>query len=97
MYRCEICGHLSQPRQPAFKVTLETRRRFYPHRPKVNACYKRIRTGTKFVHTDDRGGVGEETAREATACAACAERIAARRATPPTRVVVERTRHRRTG
>jgi hypothetical protein len=93
MYRCEICGVVSKPRQPAYRIPFETRRTFYPYRPKVNACYKRLKGGgTKFVHTDDRGGAGYETAREVTACGACAARIAEQRAQRPTRVVVDRRR-----
>src|SRR5688572_23080289 len=95
MYRCEICGALSQPRQPAFRIPFETRRKFYPKRPKVNACRKRLKTGgTKFVHIDDRGGAGHEIAREVTACGACAARIAEQRSQRPTRVVVDTPRRR---
>jgi hypothetical protein len=62
----------------------------------VNACHVRLRHGgTKFVHTDDRGGFGLECAREATVCGECAARIAESRARVPKRVVVERYEPRR--
>jgi hypothetical protein len=95
MYRCEICGELSQPYQPAHRIAYETRRTFYPKRPKANACYKRLKDGgTKFVRRDDRGGTGYEIVREVTACGRCAARIAERRAERPTRVVVDTPRRR---
>jgi len=95
MYRCELCNHVSEPRQPAFRVILETRPRSYPPREKVNACYKRVPGGTKFKRTDDRGGFGLECAREATVCGRCAARIAEMKARIPKRVVVDRASPRR--
>ncbi len=93
VYRCELCNRVSEPRQPAFKIVLETRPRSYPRRERVNACYKRFRYGTKFVHTDDPGGTGAERAREATVCAGCATRLAEARARVPARIVVDRKEH----
>jgi hypothetical protein len=53
-------------------ITIETRQVRYPYRAKVNACYKLQRDGaTKFVRTDDHGGCGLESAREALACHDC--------------------------
>jgi hypothetical protein len=95
MYRCELCNHVSEPRQPAFRVVLETRPRSYPKREKANPCYKRFRDGTKFVRRHDRGGFGLECAREATVCGRCAARIAEMKARVPKRVVVDRAAPRR--
>jgi hypothetical protein len=72
MYKCQICGNNSQPRTPAYRITIETRQVRYPYRAKVNACYKLQRDGTtKFARTDDPGGYGLESAREALACLDC--------------------------
>ncbi|HEX5085961.1 MAG TPA: hypothetical protein VFY40_28335, partial [Blastocatellia bacterium] len=72
MYKCQICGNNSQPRTPAYRITIETRQVHYPHRTKVNACYKLQRDGTtKFVRMDDTGGSGLESAREAMVCHGC--------------------------
>jgi hypothetical protein len=69
MYKCQICGNNSQPRTPAYRITVESRQVRYPHRAKVNACYKLQRNGTsKFVKIDDPGGCGLECAREALVC-----------------------------
>jgi hypothetical protein len=90
MFRCEICGNVSQPRQPSFKIPVETRAVIYPKRSRVNACKKEFPRGRRFVRTDDPGGVGREAAREATACGECAERHRERRLAPRVRVVVDR-------
>jgi len=72
MYKCQICGNNSQPRTPAYRITIETRQVRYLFRAKVNACYKLQRDGTtKFTRTDDRGGFGLECAREALVCLDC--------------------------
>ncbi|HZS08630.1 MAG TPA: hypothetical protein VFD58_27600 [Blastocatellia bacterium] len=76
MYKCEICGQNSQPRTPAYKVTIETRAVLYPERPKANSCWKLRGDRRKFVHPDDPGGTGEECAREVTVCARCAANLA---------------------
>jgi len=72
MYKCQICGNNSQPRTPAYRITIETRQVRYLFRSKVNACHKLQRNGTtKFVRTDDPGGFGLECAREALVCHDC--------------------------
>ncbi|PYS12326.1 MAG: hypothetical protein DMG15_14650 [Acidobacteria bacterium] len=72
MYKCQICGNISEPRSPAFRLTLKTRDVYYKKREKVNGCYKRLPSGgTKFVRTDDPGGVGRECVHEAIVCHAC--------------------------
>jgi hypothetical protein len=54
------------------RITIESRQVHYPHRAKVNACRKLQRDGTtKFVRTDDTGGSGLESAREALVCHGC--------------------------
>jgi hypothetical protein len=73
MYRCEICSDLSKPNTPAHKLILKTRTTIYPKRPKVFACWKRVRDGTKFTRTDDPGGVGQQIVREVTVCLQCAK------------------------
>jgi len=72
MYKCQICSNNSQPRTPAYRITIETRKVRYLYRAKVNACYKLQRNGTKkFVRTDDPGGFGLELACEALVCRDC--------------------------
>jgi len=72
MYKCQICGNNSQPRTPAYRITIESRHTRYPKREKVNACYKLQRDGTtKFVRTSDPGGWGRECEREAMVCHDC--------------------------
>jgi hypothetical protein len=72
MYKCQICGNNSQPRTPAYRITIESRQTHYPHRAKAHACRKLQRDGTtKFVRTDDPGGSGLERAREALVCHGC--------------------------
>ncbi|MGH9767230.1 MAG: hypothetical protein ACREAB_07325, partial [Blastocatellia bacterium] len=72
MYKCQICGNNSQPRTPAYRITVENRQVRYLRRAKVNACWKLQRDGTtKFVRTDDPGGSGLECAREALVCHDC--------------------------
>jgi hypothetical protein len=72
MYKCQICGNNSQPRTPAYRITIESRQVRYPHRAKAHACRKLQRDGTtKFVRTDDPGGSGLESAREALVCQDC--------------------------
>jgi hypothetical protein len=76
MYKCQICGNNSQARVPAYKITIEIRPVRYPRREKANACYKRRPDGiTKFVRTDDPGGIGSETVREVIACPDCAAKL----------------------
>jgi hypothetical protein len=79
MYKCQICGNTSQPRTPAYKITTETRSVSYPARSKVNACWKRVivkgEPRSKFIRTDDKGGIGFECAREVIACPDCVAKL----------------------
>lgn len=69
MYRCQICNTVSPAATPSHKVTLESRPKEYPSRPK--ACSMRV--GRKLKSFDDPGGSGYEIAKEVMACRSCAE------------------------
>ncbi|MFP4436499.1 MAG: hypothetical protein ACLFVO_04565 [Chloroflexaceae bacterium] len=55
---------------PATRVTVETRYRQYPQRPKAHP----VKRKGKIEMVDDPGGEGYEIAREVLACPACAAR-----------------------
>lgn len=76
MYRCELCNRVSRPGERASKVVIERRPTEYPSRGKA----QRQRTGRKSKQQDDPGGAGYEIAKEAVACATCAEGILAKEA-----------------
>ncbi len=69
MYRCELCNRVSRPGERATKVVVERRPTEYPSRGKA----QRARSGRRSKLHDDPGGAGYEIAKEAMACAACAE------------------------
>ena len=71
MYRCQSCGTIVGPNQPALKVTTETRERQYPQRGEANA-----RAIGRRRSKMDPGGTGLEIAEEKLLCAACAEKHA---------------------
>jgi hypothetical protein len=62
MFKCEKCRQVSQPGETSVKVTLSTRQREY-------LAFKRL------DGTQDRGGIGNEIAREVVCHAACAEML----------------------
>jgi hypothetical protein len=74
MYKCQLCHNNSQPRVPAHRITLTTHAVFYPAREKVNVCRKRAGDHSKFVRTNDPGGIGFECEREILVCPECAAR-----------------------
>lgn len=69
MYRCESCGSVVGPNQPAIKVVTETRERNYPQRPDANARSKKARRRSK----SDPGGAGLEIAEEQLLCRSCTQ------------------------
>jgi len=76
MYKCQICGQTSEPRQPAHKLVIETRPVRYPFRKEAQACWKLEPDGrTKYKKTNDNGGLGRECVREITVCIECHERV----------------------
>ena len=76
MYRCELCNRVSRPGERAAKVVMERRPTEYPSRGKA----QRSRSGRRSKFHDDPGGAGYEIAKEAMACAACAEELLAKEA-----------------
>lgn len=69
MYRCQVCDGVAPTNTSAIRQVVETRRRKYPFREKVNQFLKDGRKKT----SDDPGGVGFEIVREILVCPACAE------------------------
>ena len=76
MYRCQLCNRVSRPGERASKVVLERRPTEYPSRGKA----QKARAGRRSRYQDDPGGAGYEIAKEAIACAACAQEILAKEA-----------------
>ena len=37
MYKCQVCGDVTAPHTPAFRITMETRARCYPRRYHANS------------------------------------------------------------
>ncbi|MGB5811883.1 MAG: hypothetical protein WBG86_15195 [Polyangiales bacterium] len=74
MYRCQLCNRVSRPGERATKVVTESRPAEYPSRSKA----QRARTGRRSKFHDDPGGAGYQIAKEAMACASCAEEQAAK-------------------
>ena len=68
MFICYSCSQPSPPAKRAHRMTLETRAKSYPYRPKANRVKE---PGKPEDWRDDPGGVGFETAREALVCSAC--------------------------
>ena len=76
MYRCELCNRVSRPGERASKVVTERRPTEYPSRSKA----QRARSGRRSKYQDDPGGAGYEIAKEAIACATCAQEQLAKEA-----------------
>ena len=76
MYRCELCNRVSRPGERATKVVIERRPAEYPSRGKA----QRARSGRRSKFQDDPGGAGYEIAKEAMACATCAQEQLAKEA-----------------
>ncbi len=76
MYRCELCNRVSRPGERATKVVIERRPTEYPSRGKA----QRARSGRRSKYQDDPGGAGYEIAKEAIACATCAQEQLAKEA-----------------
>ena len=76
MYRCQLCNRVSLPGERATKVVLERRPTEYPSRSKA----QKAKTGRRSKYQDDPGGAGYEIAKEAIACATCAQEQRAKEA-----------------
>ena len=76
MYRCQLCNRVSLPGERATKVVIERRPTEYPSRSKA----QRARSGRRSRYQDDPGGAGYEIAKEALACAICAQEQLAKEA-----------------
>ena len=76
MYRCELCNRVSRPGERATKVVTERRPAEYPSRGKA----QKGSTGRRSKFQDDPGGAGYEIAKEAIACATCAQEQLAKEA-----------------
>ena len=76
MYRCQLCNRVSRPGERATKVVMERRPTEYPSRSKA----QKARAGRRSKYQDDPGGAGYEIAKEAMACATCAQEQIAREA-----------------
>ncbi|MBX3451357.1 MAG: hypothetical protein KF777_17450 [Planctomycetaceae bacterium] len=75
-----MCDAVSQPRQKAHRLTVETRPKIYPLRKEVHrhawTDYER-RYHSSWL--DDPGGRGRETVREIVVCQACQRRYSQRK------------------
>jgi hypothetical protein len=71
MYRCELCGELTKPGQPSYKVVTETRERTYlpPQEPSPMRRGGRGRSRRTKAPSD---GIGREIVTEKLVCADCA-------------------------
>jgi hypothetical protein len=69
MYRCQLCNRVSRPGERATKVVIERRPAEYPSRGKAQKGH----AGRRSKFQDDPGGAGYEIAKEAIACATCAQ------------------------
>ncbi len=72
MYRCELCGQITKPGQPSFKVVTETRERTYllPQEP---SPARRGGSGRRSRRAaDPSDGIGHEIVTEKLVCADCA-------------------------
>ncbi|OWK45152.1 hypothetical protein [Fimbriiglobus ruber] len=73
MFVCQICSKVVPPRTPPVRVVLQRRPKRYSFRLHANVIYRPDSNGKIKEHkTNDPGGVGWETAREANACPDCA-------------------------
>jgi hypothetical protein len=70
MYICQICKTCVPAKTPATRVTVATRYRHYPQRPKAHP----VKRKGKIELVDDPGGEGYEIAHEVLACPTCAAR-----------------------
>jgi hypothetical protein len=68
VYRCDLCGAVSQPRTPANRLVLSSTPTTY--RPRELAHVQRDGAGKKR-YSDDPGGHGHQIKREALVCATC--------------------------
>jgi hypothetical protein len=76
MYRCQFCNRVSRPGERATKVVTERRPAEYPSRGRA----QKGATGRTAKAPEDPGGAGYEIAKEAIACAVCAQEHLAKEA-----------------
>jgi hypothetical protein len=67
MFRCDQCGRVTKPFEPAHIVPVETRLYQFPRRPKAHVFKKGLKTEVR----DDPGGQGTQIVREAKLCKQC--------------------------
>jgi hypothetical protein len=91
MYTCEVCRTVSEPRQPAYKIPVETRIKRYQLERRAAARRRPWPRRRRDPDADEIAFVfGTEIAREATVCAACHARHEERQRAVPPRVIVDR-------
>lgn len=80
MYRCQLCGAVSQPRQKAHRLTVETRPKIYPLRKEVHRyAWTDYERRYHLSWLTDPGGHGRETVREIVVCEKCQRRYSQRK------------------
>jgi hypothetical protein len=72
MYKCELCGRVVEPGQPAIKRVVETRVREYAPRQNPNGKPPK-RQDRSRKRNGDPGGTGTEIVQEQLLCASCSE------------------------
>lgn len=84
MFRCHLCGHLSQPGEPATHLVLATRTHHHPYRPRAMKRRSRTPWGTRgeLIYRDDPGGIGSQIVHEVLTHAHCAALHALKQAHP---------------
>jgi hypothetical protein len=70
MYRCEICGQLTKPGQPSFKVVTDTREKTYL--PPAEQPRRKPRGPRSRRPPTPSDGIGREIVTEKLVCADCA-------------------------
>ena len=89
MYRCEICGQITKPGQPSYKLVTETRERNYPP-PAERPRPSNARSNRSRRRSAPSDGIGREIVTEKLVCADCAAEHAASSAAQGTPAVVDR-------
>ena len=80
MYRCELCGEISPPRMPAYRLAVETRACHHPKRlnaltePSGKDGKTRLSLRKRRHKETDVGGLGTAIVKEQLICPGCFER-----------------------
>lgn len=69
MYRCDVCGKVTQPSESCKVIISKKREKNYRFRPGVNRVK---REDGKWEYTNDNGGEGTEISKELKVCSKCA-------------------------